>query len=214
MHIDIYHDTVCPWCRVGKQNMKVALSRWQGEPVTITYRPFFLNPDIPPEGYGFREYMNAKGGGSVPMEQWFGAPRQAGERVGLRFNFEQIERAPNSLLSHQLIALTPPDRQETMMDVLYAAYFEFGRDIGDVNVLCEIARENGLDHDAIRAELEAGAMRDEVLSDIARSEQLGISGVPFFVINDRFAFSGAQPPEAMLKILERAVTLEKESNKA
>jgi len=204
VQIDIFHDTVCPWCRIGKQHLKLALQQWTDEPVTIRYHTFFLNSSIPLEGYPFREYMQAKLGGRVPLEQLFGAPQQAGAKVGLTFNFEAITQAPNSTLSHQLIFLTPDDQREAMIDALYAAYFEHGQDIGKLDVLVDVARTQGLDADVIRTKLQAGEGRQAVLDDADQAHRLGINGVPFFVFNNRLAFSGAQPVSVMLDVLKQA----------
>jgi predicted DsbA family dithiol-disulfide isomerase len=203
MKIDVFHDTVCPWCRIGKQHLKLALAQWDGGAVDVHYRTFFLNDRIPPDGYDFRSYMQAKGGGRVPPEAFFDRPREMGKQVGLEFNFERIERAPNSTLSHQLIALAPNDKKEAMIDALYAAYFQYGRDIGDLDVLVDIAAKQGMDAELIRTQLEAGAGLDKVRADVYWAQEAGISGVPFFIINDRYAFSGAQPPAAILRVLQQ-----------
>jgi predicted DsbA family dithiol-disulfide isomerase len=203
--IDIYHDTVCPWCRIGKAHLQQALHGWDGPPVQINYHTFYLNPAIPPEGADFRATMLAKGGGAVDLEQFFAAPREAGARAGLVFNFEAISRAPNSTLSHQLINLTPAEEREGMIDAVYAAYFENGRDIGDLETLLDIAAAQGLDREQTRAQLAAGAGLETVHDDLAFARQNGISGVPFFVINNQYAFSGAQPPAMMRRVLEQVV---------
>ncbi len=207
MRIDIFHDTICPWCRIGKQNLKRALEQWTGEPAEIHYHTFFLNPSIPEEGHPFREYMKAKGGGRVPLEQFFDAPRQAGERVGLKFDFEAITHAPNSTLSHQLIVISPQAQREAMIDAIYAAYFEHGQDIGKLDVLVEIARAQGFDADTIRAQLVAGEGRADVLEDAENAHRLGINGVPFFVFNNRLAFSGAQPINVILDVLKQSAEM-------
>ena len=111
----------------------------------IVYRAFFLNPTIPPEGYPFAEYMRAKGGGQVPIEQFFAGPRQMGLATGLVFNFEQITKAPNSLLSHALINLAPAGVRDAVIEAVYAAYFEFGQDIGDLETLADIGAAQGLE---------------------------------------------------------------------
>lgn len=202
MQIDVYQDTVCPWCRIGKRHLDLALETW-AEPVTVNYRSFFLNPDIPLEGYDFRPYMTAKGGGQIELEGFFSAPRERGEAVGLTFNFEDITRAPNTTLSHQLIAITPAADRAAMTDAIYAAYFENGRDIGELDVLVDIAAAQGLDPAETRARLEAGEGLDVVQADVATARQLGISGVPFFVINNKYGFSGAQPPQMIRNVLEQ-----------
>ncbi len=201
MQIDLFSDTVCPWCRIGKRHLELALADWDGEPVTVRYRSFFLDPTIPTEGRDFRAHMAAKGGGRVPLEQFFDAPRERGAAVGLTFNFEAIDQAPNTMLSHRLAYLAPEDKRGAVLDALYAAYFEHGRDIGDVDVLVAIAEEQGLDGAAIRAALAGDGGTAEVLADVAFARQVGISGVPFFIFNDQYAFSGAQPPAMIRRVL-------------
>ncbi|MBP6788846.1 MAG: DsbA family oxidoreductase, partial [Candidatus Promineofilum sp.] len=197
MQIDLFSDTVCPWCRIGKRQLELALAEWAretAEPVTLRYRSFFLDPTIPPEGRDFRGHMMAKGGGRVPLEQFFAAPRERGAAVDLTFNFEAIGKAPNTLLSHRLVYIAPEANRGALLDALYAAYFEFGRDVGDLDVLVDVAEAAGLDAAETRAQLAGDAGTAEVLADVEFARQVGISGVPFFIFNDRLAFSGAQPP--------------------
>ena len=207
MHIDLFSDTVCPWCRIGKRQLELALAEWAretAEPVTLRYRSFFLDPTIPPEGRDFRGHMTAKGGGRVPLEQFFAAPRERGAAVDLTFNFEAIGKAPNTLLSHRLVYIAPEAKRGALLDALYAAYFEFGRDVGDLDVLVDVAAAAGLDATETRAQLAGDAGTAEVLADVEFARQVGISGVPFFIFNDRLAFSGAQPPDAILRVLHQA----------
>lgn len=208
MEIELFHDTVCPWCRIGKRHLQLALEAWAGEPVNVTYRSFFLNPDIPPEGYEFKSYMVAKGGGQIPLEGFFDAPRERGQAVGLTFNFEDIEYAPNTLLSHRLIAWAPETLRETVIEGIYTAYFEHGRNIGDPEVLVAIAAEAGLDREETRAFLLSEEAEATVQHDIELARQLGVSGVPFFVFNRKYAFSGAQPPETILRVMEQVAVEE------
>lgn len=203
MEIEVFHDTVCPWCRLGKRHLQLALEDWAGEPVNVTYRSFFLNPDIPAEGYEFRPYMEAKGGGQIPLEGFFTAPRERGEAVGIAFNFEDIEFAPNTLLSHRLINYTPEAKREDMIERIYAAYFENGRNIGDLETLVEIATEAGMDTEKVRTFLESSEGEAAVMDDVALARQIGVSGVPFFVFNRKYAFSGAQPPEMIRQVVEQ-----------
>lgn len=203
MKIDVFSDTVCPWCRIGKRHLELALSEWAGEAVSVRYRSFFLDPTLPAEGRNFREHMLAKGGGRMGLEDFFATPRQRGADVGLTFNFEDIEKAPNTTLSHRLIYMTPEDRRGEVLDAIYAAYFENGRDIGDLDVLVGIAEEAGLDGAAVRAALVGDAGMADVLADVDFARQAGISGVPFFVFNDKYAFSGAQPPASILRVMQQ-----------
>ncbi len=210
--IDVYHDTVCPWCRIGKRNLQLALADWKEAPVEIRFHPFYLNPDIPAEGVEFAPYMLAKGGGQMSLEQFFDRPREMGEQVGLTFNFEDITRAPNTTLSHQLVAITPEETQEGMIDALYAAYFEHGRDIGDMRVLLEIAAGQGLDREETRKKLENGNGLADVQADVDFARRQGISGVPFFIFNNQYAFSGAQPPHMIRRVLEEVMVGEGAGN--
>ncbi len=203
MQIDIFSDTVCPWCRIGKRHLELALADWSGEPVTIRHRSFFLDPDIPAEGYDFQAHMTAKGGGRMTPEDFFAMPRQRGKAVGLTFNFEDIAKAPNTMLSHRLIYLTPEAERGAMLDAIFAAYFEFGRDIGDPDVLAAIAGEQGQDAAAIRTALAGDAAEAQVLADVDFARQAGISSVPFFIFNDKYALSGAQPVEVMGRVLRQ-----------
>lgn len=203
MRIDVFQDTVCPWCRIGKAHLQQALDQWDST-AEVVYRPFFLDPTIPPEGRDFEAHMLAKGGGRMTLEDFFERPRQMGAAVGLTFNFEAIQRAPNTLLSHQLIELTPAERQEALIDDLYAAYFEHGQDIGALDVLVDIATGHDWAADDIRQRLTAGEGREAVLAQVQKARQLGITGVPFFVLGGTFGLSGAQPPQVILQALEQA----------
>jgi predicted DsbA family dithiol-disulfide isomerase len=184
--------------------LQLALERWTGGEVAVRYRAFLLNPNLPPEGADFHTVMRAKGGGSIPLEYFFQAPTEKGAAVGLRFNFEAITRAPNSLLSHELAALTPLVQQGAVLESIYAAYFEHGLDIGSLEVLLDIAGQHNLDRYDVRTQLENHAARGQVMDEIEQAHALGIQGVPFFVFNRRYGLSGAQPPEMILQAMQAA----------
>ena len=203
MQIDLFSDTVCPWCRIGKRHLELALEGWTGEPVTVRYHSFFLDPDVPAGGRDFKAHMLAKGGGRMTLADFFTAPTERGAAVGLTFDFDAIERAPNTMLSHRLVWLTPEPLRGAMLDAIYAAYFEFGRDIGDLDVLVALAGEVGLDAETTRAALLGDAAEDQVLADVDYARQAGISGVPFFIFNGKYAFSGAQPPASIRRVMEK-----------
>jgi predicted DsbA family dithiol-disulfide isomerase len=211
MQIEIYHDTVCPWCRIGKRNLQLALEKFTDEPTTITYRTFFLNDAIPPQGADFDQVMRAKLGGQadISLEPMFDGPRRMGARVGLTFNFEKIRVAPNTTLSHRLIALTPDAQKPAVVDAIYKAYFEDGADIGQLETLLAIAEAVGLSRTETAQALRSDAMEAVVLAEVDQAHAMGITGVPFFVFNGRYAASGAQPPDAMLNILRQVAARSK-----
>jgi predicted DsbA family dithiol-disulfide isomerase len=186
-----------------------SLQDWQGQAVQVEYRAFFLNPGIPPEGYDFIPYMEAKFNGRVSLAQAFEGPRRMGEAAGLVFNMDKISKAPNSILSHCLIAIAPADIREQVIEAVYAAYFEHGQDIGDIETLIQIGEKFGMDEDRLRVDLSAGTTRAQVEAEAREAGRLGVSGVPFFVINDKYAFSGAQQPDVILNTLRRVAKLER-----
>lgn len=209
MKITIYQDTVCPFCRIGKRHLQQALENWQEEPVSLEYCSFFLDPHIPAEGYEFVPYMQAKFRGRMSIQQAFDAPRRMGEPAGLVFNMEKITRAPNTLLSHALILLAPAASQAALIDDIYAAYFEHGQDIGSLETLIQIGVQHGLDEAALRRDLPGDDVKQKIEAQISQAQALGIHAVPFFIVNDRYAFSGAQPPEVITRVLHQVLEKEK-----
>ncbi len=214
MLVDVFHDTVCPWCRIGKRHLADALAGWDGPPVTVRYHPFFLDPAVPPEGVDFRAYMARNKGGEASLAPLFEGARRAGAAAGLTFHFDRIRYATNTLLSHRLIALAPEGHKDAVVDGIYRAYFEDGRDIGDLDTLVAITAEAGLDAAETAELLRGDAARDEVLAEAAWAREAGISGVPLFIVDGALALSGAQPPEALLEALRRAAALRREASAA
>lgn len=206
MYVDIYQDTVCPWCRIGEKNLEAALERWQGEPVTVRWHPFELRPDMPEEGRDYLDHM-ATIKGDRNIQPLFDRVCQAGEGCGVTFRFEKIERMPNTLLSHVLIAAAPEEQRTAMLDAIHRAHFEEGADIGEREVLLSIAAGAGFDRAEIAAKLDDPALREEVAGRAAGARAMGISGVPFFIFNGALAVSGAQPPDVLLSALEQAAQL-------
>jgi predicted DsbA family dithiol-disulfide isomerase len=149
--------------------------------------------------------MEAKFSGRNSLEQAFDGPRQMGEQLGLVFNMEKITKAPNTMLSHCLIALAPESIQENVIEDVYAAYFEHGEDIGDIETLIQIGQRNGLEERYLREGLTNPALHKQIEAEVQHAYRLGISGVPFFVINNKYGFSGAQPPGVILGVLQQVV---------
>ncbi len=148
-------------------------------------------------------YMQAKFQGRMSLQQAFAGPTEMGKAIGLVFNMEKIAKAPNTMLSHCLIALTPEAAREALIDDVYAAYFEHGQDIGDSEALLRIGARHGLDASKLRTELLGAAIRAQVEQEAEEARSLGIEGVPFFVVNGRYAFNGAQPPAVILDVLRQ-----------
>lgn len=204
MHIDLYSDVACPWCRIGKQNLARALQLWaeqNDEPVTVTYRAFQLDPELPEEGRAFDEAMERKMGGPDSLKRVVDHVTKAGADVGLTFRFERVSKMPNTRLAHRFVALLPDEHKEAAVDALFKAYFEDGADVTQLDEILAIAERLSLDAAVIGARLARGEGGDAVDADLKRARQVGVTGVPFFVFNNRYALSGAYPPEELLGLM-------------
>lgn len=204
MRIEIFSDTVCPWCFIGKRHLETALQQLQISDADIHWRAFQLNPDLPPEGRDRLEYLDAKFGGVENTERIHARVREAGQSAGIEFRFDRISRSPNTFNSHRLIHLAESqDKANAMVETLFRAYFLEGRDIGDDATLVELARTMGIEGD-IRAWLAGEDQRSGVLDDLKTAREIGIGGMPFFILENRYALSGAQPVEVFAQALQAA----------
>jgi predicted DsbA family dithiol-disulfide isomerase len=203
VNIDVYHDIPCPWCRIGKANLEAALRQWDGEPVTVTWRPFLLDQDVPTVGTPLRDFYRVKFG-EENVEPMFQRVRAAGHRAGVEFNFEDAIRAP-SIDAHRLIWLAPEEVRTAIIDGLQRAYFNEGRTVSDLETLADVAAAAGLDHDEMLARLQSGEGSAETAEAIENAYRVGVTGVPFFVFDNRYALSGAQPPEMILAAMRQTV---------
>lgn len=205
MNLDVFSDTICPWCFIGKRRLERALKERAQPGLKIRWRAFQLNPGMPAEGMERRAYIEAKFGGMERARTIYDTIRAAGAGEGIEFAFEKIKRTPNTLQSHRLLRLAAvTDRQDATLEGLFRAYFLEGRDIGDRAMLTEIGAAAGLDREETADYLEGDADTDAVLSEDVLARRAGINGVPCFIFNGRFALSGAQEPEAFFQIFDLA----------
>ena len=209
LSIDIISDVVCPWCYIGKRRLEAALAqRADGTAQTVArWHAFQLNPDIPASGVDRRTYLERKFGGPERARQIYARVKAAGDEVGIAFDFERIERQPNTFDSHRLIAWgqdTNPSKSDGLIERLFRAYFIEGANIGDIDVLARLASEAGFDSDAARTWLASDSGTTAVRAEEQQARAWGVSGVPFFVFNQRLAVSGAQPPEVLLDAIAQA----------
>ena len=201
--IDVVSDVVCPWCYVGKRRLEAAL-RAAGE-VEVRWRPFQLDPTIPPQGLDRQAYMRAKFGDGPQLAQAHARLKALGAEVGVAFDFAAIRRSPNTLDAHRLIRFaSEAGAADAVVERLFSDYFVQGRDIGDRAVLIEAARECGLDEKAIAARLASEEGRDEVRAEIESAQRVGVQGVPFFIFASKYAVSGAQSEEVLAQAIARA----------
>ncbi|HOB01559.1 MAG TPA: DsbA family oxidoreductase [Casimicrobium huifangae] len=213
LNIDIVSDVVCPWCYIGKRHVEAAIAQFSAKrpevAVTIRWHPFQLNPDLPPEGTDRKAYLEAKFGGPQRAAEIYARVGAAGRNAGLALNFDGIQRQPNTLMAHALIAYAQSieggGHADAIVERLFKAYFVDGRFVGDIDVLVAIAAECGLDAEATRAVLSEPSTLEQIAALDASVRRQGISGVPFLIFNQKLALSGAQPPEVMLDAMTKSL---------
>ena len=205
MKIDIISDTVCPWCFIGKRRLERALRQRPEIDANVRWHPFQLNPEMPLDGIDRQTYLNIKFGGATNTQGFYNNVISAGASEDLDFNFTAINRTPNSLLSHRLIYFCRNNSyQNIISENLFRSYFFHGLDIGKLSNLVRISEESGLNAIEIEEYLRSGNDAQLIRTQDKRSRELGISGVPCFIINDEFVVSGAQEPEVFLQVFDAA----------
>jgi len=206
--VDVVSDLVCPWCYIGKRKLETALQRLrEHEPaleVAVHWHPFQLNPDLPREGMPRRDYLQAKFG-AADADQVYARVSNAGAGVGIGFRFDAIQRQPNTLDAHRLVAWAQGRGDAgPLIERLFRAYFIEGRMLGDVDELARLAADCGYPDDEVRAFLGSDDEREPVEAEDREAREVGISGVPFFIFNGKVALSGAQDPENLLQAIAKA----------
>jgi predicted DsbA family dithiol-disulfide isomerase len=204
MRIDIYSDTVCPWCFLGKRRFDLALAQRPYLEPRVAWRPFELNPDMPWEGVERAAYLTAKVGGPDRVAALEEALTQQGEAIGVRFRFDLIKRMPNSRRSHLLIAHAARyGLQARVKDRVMQAYFEEGSDIGELDELVRLGVEAGLGEREARAALVLREGQDGVVAAERHAGTLGITSVPTYIFDGQYTLAGAQEPSNMARILDQ-----------
>jgi predicted DsbA family dithiol-disulfide isomerase len=204
MRIEVWADVVCPWCWIGESRLYRALEQRPDVQAEVIWRPYQLQPDMPPEGQPWDEVVRTKFGGPERARAMFVHVAAAGAADGLEFDFEKITAAPSTRNAHRLILLA----QEAgigreMAEALFRANFMEGRDVGKTGVLADVASQVGLDRDRIARFVGGDQLGRIVDESQAEAKELGIDGVPFFVLDGKYAFSGAQPLETFVAVLDR-----------
>ena len=204
LEIDVISDVVCPWCYLGKRKLDAAMKQVEAFTYDVRWRPFQLDPTIPPEGIARAEYMSRKFG-PEKIAAIHARLEEAGQEEGLAFAFDKITRSPNTLDAHRLIRWAQPSgKQSDIVERLFNLYFVEGQDIGDRNVLIDVARQAGLDVDLITRLFVEGVDIVPVQEEMSTAARMGISGVPFFIFGGKYAVSGAQPVDALVGVIWKA----------
>ena len=215
--IDIVSDVVCPWCYLGKARLELAIAEVQDVlGVDVNWRPYRLNPDYPPAGVDHEAALIEKLGGKDAVERAHATLRKLGEEVGIRFDFEAVKISPNTLDAHRLLhwaMMEGREVQDAVATALFKANFEEGKNVGDRAVLLDISEQCGLQRKVIENLLESDADKDTVLGEIDAAQKMGVSGVPFFILDGQYAVSGAQTPEVFVNALREIAQMKAEARK-
>ncbi|SIQ03865.1 Predicted dithiol-disulfide isomerase, DsbA family [Rhizobium sp. RU20A] len=199
--VDVVSDVVCPWCYLGKARLDQAVRTVSTEvDVIVRWRPYQLNPDLPPEGVPHKPHLAAKLGGQAAVDRAQDMLRGLGREAGIDYQFDKIEIEPNTLDAHRLLhwaATGGPEQQNAVASALFKANFEEGRDVGDEETLLAIAESAGMERAVVARLLESDADRDTVSGEIDAARQMGVSGVPCFVLQGKYAVMGAQSVETL-----------------
>jgi len=202
--IDIVSDVVCPWCYIGKRRIENALALVQDVPVEVHWRPFFLNPWVPRQGISREDYLTTKFGS---VEAYNGIAKRvvaAADDEGLIYRPDLVKRQPNTTDCHRLIHWADADGNAAeMKQRLMELYFRDGGDLTDTDVLVEAAADCGLDLDDVRRRLATDEDVALVSGQAQEAADKGISGVPTYVFAQRYAVSGAQPPEMLARAIRQ-----------
>lgn len=194
--IDVWSDLVCPWCFIGRRRLQSALEREASGGIEVRWRAFQLAPDLPPEGVDSERYFAEKFGGPERVKAMHDHVAAIAAEEGLHFRFDLQKRSPNTRLAHRATKLVSDT--DAAVETLFSAHFLEGEDIADRDTLLRLLPE--LDP----ARLDSNEAEDRVDEDLALAQQIGITGVPFFVGNMRVAVSGAQPAEVLGQLIAQA----------
>jgi predicted DsbA family dithiol-disulfide isomerase len=199
--VEVISDAICPWCFVGKRRLEKAIQTVKGyHRFDVHWKPFQLNPTMPPGGMSRKEYREKKFGSPKVVEEMDLRMKAVGTEEGIPFALDRIEKTPNTFDAHRLIWQAGQEGvQDAVVEGLFRAFFTQGRDIGDRSALVDIGVKAGLD----RASLEAFLTSDEGVKDVraeeAKAREIGVDAVPYFIIGGKIAVPGAQSPDVFLE---------------
>ncbi|MGH1421507.1 MAG: DsbA family oxidoreductase [Hyphomonas sp.] len=204
--IEMVSDLVCPWCWLGKRRIESAIALVPEEEVKLVFRPFELDPTIPSGGHDYKEYMRAKFGGDDSRKNRANTMRDAliefGEAENIPYRFDNVTRRPNSFNAHRLVHWAQgQDKAAAAKEALFTAYFRDGKDIGESDVLIDIARQIDLDPAIVTDLLATDADVDTVRAEAQAFRDMGISGVPTYIANRSVAVQGAETAEKLAKFI-------------
>lgn len=204
LRIDVVSDVICPWCFLGKRRLDKALAMVPEVNAEVIFRPFFLDPTIPPDGMDRRAYMVAKFG-EERLKTIHDPLIAAGREDGVPYEFGKITRTPNTLNAHRLLRWAQPAGvQASVAEALFMAYWHYGQDVGDPEVLKTIAVINGFKAEQVEELLASTKDVDAVMAEVAQAQEIGVTGVPTFILGSKYGVVGAQSADYLAGVIRKA----------
>jgi predicted DsbA family dithiol-disulfide isomerase len=199
--IDIYSDNICPWCYIGLNKLKLAISEFPNAKFNLIWRPFQLNPNMPKEGMDRQKYLNDKFNGKENVKKVYDQINKAGLDNNIHFQFQKILITPNSFISHKLLALAYKyDKQTEVVETLFYDYFIEGIDIGNLDEIVRIAKQHNIYDKFTYKYIQSNEDNQNLLEEEKQARALGIQGVPCYIINKKFVLFGSQDKISFLDI--------------
>lgn len=207
MKIDIISDVACPWCYIGKKNLEAAIAQRPNMKFEIQWFPYQLHPEAPPEGYDYRASIERKYG-TERIAMMFAQIKQVAKAAGIDMDLDKIKRGANTLKAHRLLDLAwqqggVDGPQNNLSEALLKAYLCEGKDVGDIEILADLAAGVGMDKQQVFDYLSGDEDTEKVQAQIAFARQQGVNGVPSFSFDGMFALSGGQQPDVFLSVIDR-----------
>lgn len=208
--IEIASDFVCPWCFIGLRRLDIALERIKKKypelEITPRWRPFFLNPDTPPEGESYLPFLIQKFGSEAAVEALFQRVRDAGAPYGIDYRFDKIKVRANTLHAHRLIHWAQQQGEaQPLVERLFIGQFQRGENVGDRTVLTDIAEACGYSRSVVAHYLSNDADIDLVRESEHESRDLGVRAVPTFIVDQKIMVPGAEDPTILVAAIEQVL---------
>ena len=201
--VDIVSDVACPWCYVGKRKFEAALEQWKGAPVEVNWHPYQLDPSLPKEGITRDTYLLQKFGTLENTKGMTDRLTEVGKEVGIDFDFGENWTAFNTLHLHQLLHVAGQEGfKPELKERFLKAYFEDLNPLNQSEVLYSILADFGWNAEKVDQIIRDTSIAESVQAEIAHYQKRGVSGVPFFILNNQYGISGAQPTEVFLEALQ------------
>lgn len=204
IQIDVVSDTVCPWCFIGKRRLDRALETLGCENFDITWRPYQLYPDLPREGVDRKEFMSRAFRDPEQAKAGSNAIKEAGIAENIAFDFSAMKWLPNTLDSHRLVRwASSAGCQDEIVELLFSAYFEQGLDVGNHDVLVDLAKRAGMDTELVSKLFKLDDDIELIKREHQAARDMEIYGVPTFILNEKFTISGAQDTDVLFYYINK-----------